>query len=302
LGSKGMLGSELLHMLRELGHDAVGFSRGSLDFESSTSLGTALGDFDIIINCIAYTRVDRAETEPEEAAFANFVIPRRISTDLASVGSRLIHISTDYVFSGNASAPYQVHDRKDPLGVYGRTKSEGEDAWLSGSDFSQVVRTAWLYGSHGNCFPKTIAKNLVDGKAVQVVDNQAGSPTWTRDLAEFIVRVALEPIQSRTLHGVASGATTWYEFARTIAADLDVLVPERRPLEFDGFQGLVQPRISESPSSTVKRPRFGILNPSTAGGYQIPNWKLSWHFSATTVLEELLGGDSGHTSSERPSL
>jgi dTDP-4-dehydrorhamnose reductase len=295
LGSRGMLGSELIEMLSDLDYDAVGFTRGSLDFGSSASLNNALKDFDVIVNCIAYTNVDLAESEPEAARFANVEIPKRLVAELGSTDARLLHISTDYVFSGVLSEPYRVDDAKAPLGLYGRTKSEGEDVWLAGSDNSQVIRTAWLYGSYGNCFPKTIAQKLLDGEQLNVVDDQTGSPTWTWDLARFIVEVGLNPNSSRILHGVSSGATTWYGFADGIAENLDEFVPERRLEGVTSFRDLITPTVTERYPTPAKRPRSSVLEPSVIGDFQIPDWKTSWQTAATIVLEDLLR-ESDHNS------
>lgn len=283
-----MLGSDFLRLLESSGADVTGFHRGNLDFCSSEAISEALATFDVVVNCIGYTQVDLAESQTEAATEANVEIPRRIIEAIGSSDTRLIHMSTDYVFSGSALDAYEAQSIKKPLSVYGRTKSLGEDIWLSGSENSQVIRTAWLYGANGGCFPKTVASKLLSGQALSVVDDQVGSPTWTCDLSNFISKVALAPIESRILHGVAGEVTTWFGFAKEIAESLDSLVPERIPEFTSSFKDLITPISTEDYPTAARRPRSSVLAQSSAGRFRIKDWRSGWATAAIEVLGDLL--------------
>ena len=283
-----MLGSDLMRFLEDAGANVTGFTRDNLDLSTSEAIAKALNRFDVVVNCIAFTKVDLAESEPEAAAEANLEIPRRIIDALGSGGPRMIHISTDYVFSGDASHPYDVYSQKEPLGVYGKTKSLGEDIWLNGSMKSQVIRTAWLYGASGSCFPKTIARKLLAGEELTVIDDQIGSPTWTWEISAFIRDAVMEPLESRILHGVAGGVTTWFGFAQAIAKELDDLAQERIPESVSSFQDLIYPVSTHDYPAQAKRPKASVLVQSKVGGHRIFDWRRGWKLAAAVVLEELL--------------
>jgi dTDP-4-dehydrorhamnose reductase len=264
VGSRGMLGSETLAYLSTRGETVQGFHRGNLSLASKTSeIANKLSDFDIVVNCIAFTAVDQAESQADEAYQANVSIPARLAHELAALNTRLIHVSTDYVFDGLSPSPYLPGSEKNPQSVYGVTKSLGEDYVLA-EDNTQVVRTAWLYGAAGNCFPKTIVKKLLAGQKLNVVDDQFGTPTYSGDLAEFIFNMGTGSLDARILHGVSSGDTTWFNFAREIAKSLGL------------DEGLVHPIGTERYPTPAKRPTNSILTPSAIGPYSIPHWRTAW--------------------------
>jgi dTDP-4-dehydrorhamnose reductase len=267
-----MFGQELVGLLESRGLPVRGFDRTNLDLEESPErLASALVTSDVIVNAVAYTKVDLAESEPEFAYFANAVVPGKLARASDLVGARLIHISTDYVFDGITKTPYQTYSEANPMSVYGKTKLLGEDAVL-GFENTQVVRTSWLYGRYGKNFAKTIAGKLLGRQELRVVDDQIGSPTHTLDLAEFVVELGLKPVAERVLHGVSSGSTSWFGFAQEIARSLGV------------NEGLVLPTDTASYPTAAPRPAFSVLEPSVLPGYRIGNWKTRWQLAASRVL------------------
>lgn len=250
----------------------VGLNRSNLDLANSVeSLARAISGSEIVVNAVGYTRVDLAESEYESAEYANVEVPGKLAEACLLAGSRLIHISTDYVFDGQSETPYLTSSQRNPSSVYGRTKLAGEDVVL-GFKNTQVVRTAWLYGANGPCFPKSIAARLLSGDDIRVVDDQFGSPTNTMDLADFIVRIGSEPLIERVLHGVSSGSTSWFGFALEIAKALNI------------SEGLVQPSSTANYPTQATRPAHSVLKPSSAGGHQIPHWQKAWWAHADQIL------------------
>ena len=289
VGSSGMLGKDVLEYLAEQGEEIVGLHRGNLDFAGDLAgLVARFTGCNLIVNCVAYTKVDQAEKEREQAFFANALVPSLLAQIADSVGAKLIHISTDYVFDGQSDAPYKTDAPKNPQSTYGETKSIGEDLVLAFEN-SQIVRTSWLYGAQGDCFPKTIARKLLAGEALSVVADQVGSPTHTMDLAEFIFRLGKSNALGPVWHGVSSGTTSWFGFAREIALALDHLVPKsnRQAIPTVAFEDqLTATRTNESPTGAV-RPAYSVLLPSSIDGFVLPDWKESWSRASKTVLADL---------------
>ena len=265
-----MLGSDMVEYLNSQGESVTGFHRGNLDLESEEPL-TALFDFDVVVNCIAYTKVDLAEDEPEKAHLANGLIPGMLARDLKEQPTRLIHISTDYVFDGTKGSRYLPEDKRSPLGVYGKTKAQGEEVVLSEASNSQVIRTSWLYGANGKCFPKAIGAKLLAGDDAAVVGDQFGSPTHSLDLAEFIYRTASEPLDERILHGVSAGTVSWFGFTQAIAASV-------------GASSAIRALATSEYPTRALRPLDSTLVPSMVAGWQIGDWEARWAVASGRVM------------------
>ncbi len=260
VGAAGMLGSDLLERLvsrRPLGgllnqreYEVIGFTRAELDVTDRDAALGALADVDVVVNCTAWNRVDDAETHETEAFAVNAAGPANLAAAAAAHGARLIHVSTDYVFDGTATAPYPEDAPRHPVSAYGRSKAEGERLALeTNPGATAIVRTAWLYGEHGSSFPKTMLRLAAERETVWVVTDQIGQPTWTGDLAEQIVRLIDAGVPPGIYHGTNSGRTSWYDFAREVfrLAGLD---PERvRPTDSAAF---VRP---------APRPAFSVHGP-----------------------------------------
>ena len=218
-GSQGMLGTDVCNTLRAAQHDVIATDR-DLDITDARAVDAYLASNPAVgwvINCAAWTAVDAAEDDESGAFGINATGPRVLAVACRNAAARLLHISTDYVFDGRSTIPYKPTDPTNPTGAYGRTKLEGERAVLASGDTAIVLRTAWLYGPEGNNFVSTMIRLMNERDELSVVDDQRGTPTYTRDLA-----AAIQTIVSRTsspggtFHFTGTGHTTWYRFAREI--------------------------------------------------------------------------------------
>jgi dTDP-4-dehydrorhamnose reductase/4-ketoreductase len=234
-GAGGMLGRDVVEELTRRGETAVGLDRAALDITRPEAVGGAVREHspDLVVNCAAYTAVDDAETDEARALEINGEGPRLLARACAAHGARLIHVSTDYVFSGEArTAPYPEDHPTGPRTAYGRTKLAGEQAVLEElPGASAIVRTAWLYGVHGANFVRTMIDLEARRDTLDVVDDQRGQPTWSADVAERIAGLGprLGPDVHGVFHATNSGEASWYELAREvfslIGADPDRVRP-----------------------------------------------------------------------------
>ncbi len=276
-GGYGMLATDLIAALAARGVVPEVTDRDDLDITNPAQVARGFANTDIVVNCAAFTAVDAAE-ENEALAYAiNATGPKVIANACFEMGIRLIHISTDYVFAGDATSPYPEDAPLDPQGAYGRTKAAGERAvGASGAD-ALIVRTAYLYGRGGPCFPRTIAKAGRDRGALQVVDDQVGQPTWTRDLADLIIRLVEADAPAGIYHGTSTGQASWYEFAREVVAA-------------DGQGDIVTPCSSSEYKRPAPRPAYSVLGHDAlvrVGVAPIGDWRERWALAAPEVLADL---------------
>jgi len=283
IGCKGMLGTELFHLLEKSGFDVVGTDR-ELDITNDVE---ALKQFarknfiTWIINCAAYTAVDKAEDDVDNCRRLNTLGASNIAACAKNVYARMIHISTDYVFDGNGiktggadiPRPYREDDATNPTGVYGLTKRDGEIAVLENNPQSYIIRTAWLYGKHGNNFVHTMLRLMNERDEVKVVNDQWGSPTWAFDLAAAIVTL-IKSVDSGKIvpygiyHFTNEGNITWFDFAKEIYRQGREQGHITKDCE-------VKPCTSDEYPAKVKRPAYSVLDKSkikTALGIEIPAW------------------------------
>ena len=214
---------------------------------------------DVVVNCAAWTAVDDAEASEEQALAVNAAGAANLAAACAGVGARLVQISTDYVFAGDAGRPYAEDDVPAPRTAYGRTKLAGERAVLDrlpGSGF--VVRTAWLYGAHGPSFVGTMIKLEDQRPTVDVVDDQHGQPTWTVDVARQIVALVHSTAAPGIYHATSGGQTTWFGLAREIFALLGADPARVRPIP------------SSALSRPAPRPAYSVLGHSAWAGPRVP--------------------------------
>jgi dTDP-4-dehydrorhamnose reductase len=218
-GSTGQLGFEVLRAFSQSGHEVIAPVHRELNFLYPDEVADRVRRYqaDWVINCAAYTQVDRAESEQEQAFVINRDSPAQMATAVAGYGGRLLHVSTDFVFDGKQSRPYLEEDEARPLGVYGRSKWEGEQTVRAALPEAIILRTAWVYGVHGHNFVKTILRVAREGKPLRVVDDQFGSPTWARDIAG-VIHALVQHHARGTYHYTNAGSTSWYGFATTIVA------------------------------------------------------------------------------------
>ena len=259
-GANGQLGTALQTMLQD---KAEYIDREDLDLTDEAAVKAFLqnNDYEYIINCAAYTAVDKAEADAENAHKVNALAPLY----LAKYGKRIVHISTDYVFDGNNCKPYNEDDTPHPVSVYGKTKLEGEKNVLANADTAIIIRTAWLYSPHGGNFVKTMRKLGAERENLNVVFDQVGTPTNAYDLAEAIVK-ALPQIKSgekEIYHFTDEGVCSWYDFAREI-------------MEQSKLNCKVHPIESKDYPTPAHRPHFSVLNKAkikTRFKIEIPHWK-----------------------------
>jgi dTDP-4-dehydrorhamnose reductase len=245
-----MLGHDLLEVIAGAGHEVVGMDLPEVDITSPESVVAALDSVrpDVVVNAAAYTAVDAAEEHEDVALRVNGEGPRVLAEAVAErQGIRLVHVSTDYVFAGDASTPYAEDAPPAPRSAYGRTKLAGEVAVRRTlPDRGFIVRTAWLYGVHGANFVKTMLALEATKPDISVVDDQRGQPTWSRDLAHQIVALLGSSAPARIYHGTSSGETTWFGFTREIYRLIDADPQRVQPTTTDAF-----PRPAPRPAYSV---------------------------------------------------
>ena len=259
-GAGGMLGQDLVAALAAAGEtDVVATTRGDLDITDPVAVRDATGGVDRVLNAAAWTDVDGAETAEEAATAIN---GHGVATLAAAAGKRLITISTDYVFPGDATSPYAEEDPRQPLNAYGRSKALGEQAALAAGGF--VVRTAWLYGAHGPNFVTTMLRLAGQRDTLDVVDDQQGPPTWSAALAGQLVALARSGAEPGIYHGTAAGSTTWFGLARAVFAEAGLDPARVRPTTSDKF---VRP---------ARRPAYSVLGHDRWAGTGVaplPDWR-----------------------------
>jgi dTDP-4-dehydrorhamnose reductase len=284
-GSYGQLGSDLQQVLAgHAGDEVRAVDVDVLDITDAAAVDAAVADFgpDVLVNAAAYTAVDAAESDEDRAYAVNAAGPAVLAATLARRGGRLVHVSTDYVFAGDASRPYEVDDEPDPKTAYGRTKLAGERAVRELlPDASYVVRTAWVYGAQGKNIVKTMARLERERETVNVVDDQRGSPTWSLHLAGALVELARSAAAPGIYHCTGSGDTTWFGFAKAIFAELGADPARVRPIT-----------TAEYPLP-APRPPYSVLSDAAwraAGLTPMPAWRDALHEAFEVAGEQLRSG------------
>ncbi len=274
VGAGGMLATDLERTLLERGARVRALPKEALDITDPASVARGLLSADVVVNCAAYTAVDAAEDNEAEAMAINGTGPHLLAQACTEAGLRLVHLSTDYVFAGDATEPYAEHATPDPRSAYGRTKAAGERGVIDAGGEHLIVRTAWLYGAAGNCFPKTIARAGAERGALTVVDDQVGQPTWTRDLADFLIALVEAQAPGGIYHGTASGRTSWFKFAQEVCLSA-------------GLGDIVSPVSSAEYSRPAPRPAWSVLGHGASEALGVPSigdWRERWHVAAPEVL------------------
>lgn len=275
-GANGQVGSELRDLATHWPNYRFLFTdRQELSLEHQPELEAGIKSIrpDWVINCAAYTAVDKAETEVDIAMTINGKAPGWIAAVCREIGAKLIHISTDYVFPGESTHPYREDDAVSPVNYYGATKLEGERTVLAALPDAIIVRTAWVYSAHGHNFVKTMLRLMKDRTELNVVDDQQGRPTYARDLAEALLQLMdrAEEIQQHPtphlFHYSNTGAISWCTFAQAIA-------------ELSGSPCRVNPIPSSAYPTPAKRPAYSVMNTDKIREWlpaPIPHWKDSLH-------------------------
>lgn len=219
-GAAGQLGTDVVSLFRETGHTVIACDRDTLDITDQSACLTTLNEYkpDAVIHCAAFTAVDLAEQEVDAAYTVNVVGTRNMVLASERVGAKFCYISTDYVFDGSSEHPYHEYDNTNPQTIYGKSKRAGEILVQSLSSSYFIVRTSWVYGLYGKNFVKTMLRLAEERPEIKVVNDQHGSPTYTFDLAKFLLELVVTE-KYGIYHASNTQACTWYEFAEAIFAE-----------------------------------------------------------------------------------
>lgn len=273
-GAGGQVGHELLALARTRGVDAVGTDVAALDITDAAAVRQAVEDArpDAAVNAAAYTAVDRAEAEPDRAAAVNRDGARHVAEACAAAGIPLVHVSTDYVFDGTKGAPYVPADAVSPLGVYGRTKAEGEAAVREATPEHVILRTAWVFSAHGHNFVRTMLRLARERDTFGVVADQHGGPTSAAAVARACLAVAEQTAAGHgiwgTFHHAGTPAATWFDLA-TEAVRLGALLDP-------AVRGTVRPiATADYPTAAARPPRVELDTSAFERAYGVaaPDWR-----------------------------
>ncbi|WP_027860217.1 dTDP-4-dehydrorhamnose reductase [Marmoricola sp. URHB0036] len=275
-GAQGMLGTDVCATLTERGIEHTAAGRHDLDLTDEAAVARAVAGHDVVVNCAAWTDVDLAESHLAEAIAVNEVGAARLARLAHDAGALPVQVSTDYVFDGEARSPYDEDAPVRPRTVYGRTKAAGElSLRMVAPERHLVVRTAWLYGAHGSCFPRTIARLARERGTVDVVEDQVGQPTWTKDVADLVVRLVQADAPTGIWHATSGGETSWFGFAREVVAAAGLSPDIVRPTDSTAF-----PRPAARPAYSV----LGHDRLREHGIDPIGPWQDRWTVAASEVL------------------
>lgn len=268
-GANGQLGTEMRNVSVGSKDKYIFTDVAELDITDSVAVDRfiALENVDVIVNCAAYTNVDKAEDEEQAADLINHKAVAILATTAAKYGATLIHISTDYVFDGSSTIPYRENNATSPIGAYGRTKLSGERAVIESGCRYLIFRTAWLYSPYGKNFMKTMIKLTAEKDNINVVFDQVGTPTSAADLAALIYAVITDRMLDRQgiYHFSNEGVCSWYDFAVEVR-DLCGNICDIRPCHSNEFP------------SKVERPHYSVLDKTKVKntfGAAVPYWKNS---------------------------
>jgi len=280
IGRSGQLAKELA-ALPNLSN-AVFLGRTDIDITSLSSVNSVLGKYNpsFIINASAYTAVDLAESEPDKAFAVNYQAVENLAVFCKTNDSYLVHVSTDYVFRGNKGLPYAVSEKTDPQGVYGASKAKGEKVILDLIPFqSCIIRTSWVYSCYGNNFVKTMLKLMQEKSALGIVEDQIGSPTWAKGLAQACVHA----VQHKVIgvhHWTDNGVASWYDFSVAIQmiayeqGKITKIIP-------------IEPLTTEQYPTISTRPAYSVLEKNTLKKHFSSLKRYHWQHQLKTMLAML---------------
>ena len=262
-GAAGMLGQDLTAVARGAGHDVLAFARAELDIADATAVTAAIRGTgaDVVVNCAAWTDVDGAERDEEGALSVNGTGAGNVARAAAACNAWTLHISSDYVFDGAKRSPYVESDAVGPVSSYGRSKLAGErEVAAEAPERHTIVRSSWLFGAGGPCFPATILRLAAERDELNVVDDQIGCPTFTGHLAQALVELATRPAPPvGSVHVAGGGSCSWYEFAREIVA-------------VSGVSCEVRPCTTAEMPRPATRPAYSVLR-SECDAPVLPDWQ-----------------------------
>ncbi len=262
-GAGGMLGTDVCRAATEAGLEVLAYDRARLDITDGAAVEatTRRAGPDLVINCAAWTDVDGAEGSPEAAMRVNEAGAANVARAAAGCGAWTVHVSTDYVFDGSKAGPYVESDPVAPLSQYGRSKLEGELAVArEAPDRHTIVRSSWLFGVSGRCFPKTILRLAAERDELTVVADQVGCPTFTGHLARALIDLGGSRRVPGVVHVAAGGQCSWFEFSREIVARAQL------PTQ-------VKPGTTGEMARPAPRPANSVLRSERAEVPTLPDWR-----------------------------
>ena len=265
-GATGQLGHDVCRVLLQRGIEHIGVGSADFDITNKESTQAFIGNYrpDAVIHCAAYTKVDLAEDEAESCMRVNAEGTRNIALACRACGAKMVYLSTDYVFPGTGSVPWEVDDPTGPLNVYGRSKLAGEQAVRELMERYFIVRTSWVIGAHGNNFVKTMLRLAETHDRLRVVDDQIGSPTFTADLAPLLCDM-IETEKYGVYHATNEGFCSWAELAKAV-------------FRLSGKAVTVEPVSTEEYGAKAARPKNSRLSKRSLdeGGFaRLPRWEAS---------------------------
>jgi dTDP-4-dehydrorhamnose reductase len=263
-GAAGMLGHDLTRAAEAAGHEAVGLAREDVDITDAGAVQEAIGGHapDVVVNCAAWTDVDGAEASSQAAHAVNGDGAGHVAAAAASAGAWMIQISTDYVFDGSKRSPYLESDPVAPASMYGATKLAGErEVAARCPGRHTIVRTSWLFGTHGRCFPATILRLADERDELTVVDDQVGCPTFTGHLAQGLVALVEDPPPIGVVHVAGAGSCSWYELAREVVSTA-------------GLSCELRPGLTQDLARPAPRPPYSVLRTERGAAVpRLPDWR-----------------------------
>lgn len=275
-GANGQLGYDIIKLLDSEGIEFLGTDRESLDITNEEQVKRVISDYnpDAVIHCAAYTAVDKAEDEKKLCYSVNVLGTKYVAEACKDINTKMIYISTDYVFDGEGDKPFEVTDKPNPINYYGQTKYEGEVEVQKILDKYFIVRISWVFGSNGNNFVKTMLRLGKERDEISVVADQIGSPTYTPDLAKLLVEM-VKTDKYGVYHATNEGYCSWYEFAceifKQVGIDTKVI-----PIKTEDFPtGATRPKNSKLSKKNLQLAKFK----------QLSGWKKSLSY----YLREFLG-------------
>ena len=262
-GASGLLGQELVRAAEARGAKLTALSSKDADLRDHARVEQVIRDSrpEWIILSAAFTDVDGCEANPDLALAVNCQGAVHVAQAARKVGSHLMFLSTDYVFDGTKRSPYEIGDPRNPINVYGESKARAEERLLEMVSDVCIVRTSWLFGHGGRCFPATILKLAATRPEISVVNDQRGSPTFTHDLAPTVIQLCDQGARG-IVHATNSGDCTWYEFAKEI-------------MRMSGLPAAVKPVSTAEFPRPARRPAYSVLSAASlaAHGIQMPSWQ-----------------------------
>jgi dTDP-4-dehydrorhamnose reductase len=283
-GSKGQLGWELQRCQPDRVHSVTLVDLPEFDLTNQDQVLQlfAQHQFDCVINCAAYTAVDKAETDHATAFKANGNAPGQLALLAKKQNARFIQISTDFVFDGSQGTPYEPQSIPNPLSVYGASKLAGEQAVLEAyPEQSLVIRTSWVYSVHGGNFPKTMVKLMAERETLNVVSDQIGTPTWAHSLAQCVWKAVVaqgDAIQTGIVHFADAGTASWYDFAVAIQEEALTIGLLTKPIA-------IHPIPASQYPTPARRPSFSVMNRSS--GWALAQGQTHWRVQLRKMLQQL---------------